>query len=151
MTARLFFTLVAKTTCLAISCPMMSALGADLFPNKAPLPAPGSLWTGTATNAELAKFQVTGPVLSAQGDQFTLRTNLDNGAVWEWTFKVKNEDLEIISFKRVRASQGNKNPGGTANVRGSGSLKNGVLKFRYTWPQPENNKTARGSFELKAE
>ena len=121
------------------------------------IPSVGSIWQGTIKTRFSDGFKgetetIEAIVTSVTDSTFLLRTsNQNNGQIWDWTFKVEKQDLEVIQFVRVRAAQTVKNPLPPRDVTGKGRLENDRMTFQFSWPQPDKGLIYRGTFELTPE
>lgn len=115
----------------------------------------GSKWKGrsnsTDTNGYRDQASVKGHISSVQGDTFVLTTIADNGAAWEWTFRQRDHDLELIKYHRQSAAKGVQNPEPPVGITGNGKSDGKSIQFHITWPMPKRSLTFSSTFELKPE
>lgn len=113
----------------------------------------GSKWKGrsntTNTNGFRDQASVKGRVTSVNGDSFVLNTEADNGAEWEWTFLRRDQDIELVKYRRISAAKGVVNPLPPSDITGNGKVDADGIHFHYSWPQPKRRTTLSGTFELK--
>lgn len=113
----------------------------------------GSKWKGrsnsTDTNGYRDQATVKGIVSSVQGDTFVLTTTADNGAQWDWTFRQRDQDIELIKYHRRSAAKGIKNPSPPSGITGNGKADGTSIQFHFSWPQPRKSVVFSGTFDLK--
>jgi hypothetical protein len=120
------------------------AIVADAHPS---LPPKDSKWKGELSTGVGSKQAVTATTTQSQGDTFTVRAEMDGGAIWDWTFKFNRDGrLQVTEFVRIRTMRGVTQGPGTGGVTGTGEIKNGELSWRFSWPQ--GGDTFRGNFKL---
>lgn len=116
---------------------------------------PGSKWKGrsnsTDTNGYRDQASIKAHISSVQGDTFVLSTTADNGARWDWTFRQRDQDLELIKYHRLSPAKGIKNPQPPSGITGNGKADGKGINFHFSWPQPKYRRVFSGTFELKPE
>jgi hypothetical protein len=127
----------------APSVPMEKKLG---------VPEKGSQWDGpvitySSTDRKKEYGSAESKITAAEGNTFVLRTSLDEGQIWDWTFKQEGSEIEVIKFDRIRAASTINNPRPPVGITGKGRIENDRMTFSFSWPQ--KGKVWMGDFELK--
>jgi hypothetical protein len=108
----------------------------------------GAKWSGVlAVAGQLEQTKTSASITAGDGTAFTLATELDNGALWEWDCRLNGGQVALVDARRIRAARGNAAPAGTGAVSGGGTYNNGVLVLRYEWAIGGN--ILRGTFTLR--
>jgi hypothetical protein len=135
---------LAPLTASAASAPEEKKMG---------LPEKGSGWNGPVTtyssiDPKKDYGSAEGTITSAEGNTFVLRTSLDEGQIWDWTFRQKGSEIEVTSFNRIRAANWNTDAksGPVVGITGKGRIENGTITFDFSWPQP--GQIWMGTFDL---
>lgn len=108
-------------------------------------------WKGTLASSVSAKVdrQKASATVTARDDKrVTLRTETEAGAVWDWVCEVDGTKLRVVEMNRIKAHVAKPPP--TANITGSGAVKDGVLTLQFNWPQG-GPKPFQGTFHLTKE
>lgn len=113
----------------------------------------GSKWKGrsnsTNTNGLRDQASIKAQISSVLGDTFVLSTSADNGARWDWTFRRRDRDIELIKYHRRSAAKDINNPSQPTGITGNGKADDTGIQFQFTWPQPQKRTVFSGTFELK--
>lgn len=117
------------------------------------LPEKGSRWDGSTTTYSTRDSKkefgaAESKITSVEGDTFVLRTSLDQGQIWDWTFKHEDGEIEVINFNLIRAAKWNTKarPGPIVGITGKGRIGNDSMTFSFSWPQ--SGLVFMGSFDL---
>jgi hypothetical protein len=117
-------------------------------PPEEPAAAANTTWHGTLVWAgSNEKATITATITDQTGTHFTLRTETERGAVWDWDCTSNGTAVQVVAIKRIKAAPG---PGGNpamAGITGSGSLSKDQLLLKIDWPQAGNIK--HGTFALR--
>lgn len=116
------------------------------------VPEKGSQWNGPViTYSSIDRKKDYGSaeskITSAEGNTFVLRTSLDEGQIWDWTFKQEGSEIEVIKFDRIRAAKTINNPRPPVGITGRGRIENDHMTFSFSWPQ--EGQIWMGDFDLK--
>jgi hypothetical protein len=139
-----------------VRLPDPAAVSAESAPEepKMGLLEKGSRWDGPVTtyssiDPKKDYGSAESTITSAEGNTFVLRTSLDEGQIWDWTFRQEGSEIEVTSFNRIRAAKWNTDAksGPVVGITGKGRIENGAMTFSFSWPQP--GQIWMGTFELK--